>query len=80
MGTVELDLSNWMPTMQAIKQGCSDLMNECGERYYDVALNECPVSDVDTPGYVHLAETINYELATGINSSPTRARRVVLDA
>jgi alanine racemase len=30
--------------------------------------------------HARVAETINYELATGINSSPTRARRVVLDA
>jgi alanine racemase len=26
------------------------------------------------------AETLNYELSTRINSSPTRARRVVIDA
>jgi alanine racemase len=30
--------------------------------------------------HARVAETINYELATGINSSPTRARRVVIDA
>jgi alanine racemase len=30
--------------------------------------------------HARVADTINYELATGINSSPTRARRVVLDA
>jgi len=30
--------------------------------------------------HARVADTINYELSTGINSSPTRARRVVLDA
>jgi alanine racemase len=30
--------------------------------------------------HARVADTINYELTTGINSSPTRARRVVLDA
>jgi alanine racemase len=30
--------------------------------------------------HARVADTINYELATGINSSPTRARRVVIDA
>src|SRR6186997_59233 len=30
--------------------------------------------------HARVAETINYELATGINSIPARARRVVLDA
>jgi alanine racemase len=30
--------------------------------------------------HARVADTINYELATGINSSPRRARRVVLDA
>jgi len=30
--------------------------------------------------HARTADTINYELSTGINSSPTRARRVVLDA
>jgi alanine racemase len=30
--------------------------------------------------HARVADTITYELATGINSSPTRARRVVLDA
>jgi alanine racemase len=30
--------------------------------------------------HARVADTINYELATGINASPTRARRVVLDA
>src|SRR5512133_183066 len=30
--------------------------------------------------HARVADTINYELATGIDSSPTRARRVVLDA
>jgi alanine racemase len=30
--------------------------------------------------HARVAETINYELATGINSSPARARRVVIDA
>ena len=30
--------------------------------------------------HARAADTINYELATGIDSSPTRARRVVLDA
>ena len=34
------------------------------------------------PGEEHarVADTLNYELSTGINSSPTRARRVVIDA
>jgi alanine racemase len=30
--------------------------------------------------HARVADTINYELSTGINSSPARARRVVLDA
>jgi alanine racemase len=30
--------------------------------------------------HARVADTINYELATGINSSPARARRVVIDA
>jgi alanine racemase len=30
--------------------------------------------------HARVADTINYELATGINSSPVRSRRVVLDA
>jgi alanine racemase len=30
--------------------------------------------------HARVADTITYELATGINSSPTRTRRVVLDA
>ena len=30
--------------------------------------------------HARVADTINYELSNGINSSPTRARRVVLDA
>ena len=30
--------------------------------------------------HARVAETINYELACGIDSSPARARRVVLDA
>ena len=30
--------------------------------------------------HARVADTINYELATGINSIPARARRVVLDA
>jgi alanine racemase len=30
--------------------------------------------------HARVADTLNYELATGINSSPTRARRVVIDA
>jgi alanine racemase len=30
--------------------------------------------------HARVADTLNYELSTGINSSPTRARRVVIDA
>jgi alanine racemase len=30
--------------------------------------------------HARIAETIGYELACGINSSPTRARRVIMDA
>jgi alanine racemase len=30
--------------------------------------------------HARVADTLNYELSTGVNSSPTRARRVVLDA
>jgi alanine racemase len=30
--------------------------------------------------HARVADTLNYELSTGINSSPTRGRRVVIDA
>jgi hypothetical protein len=45
-----------------IKAG--EALEEAGALYRKVAQDECPVSDIDEPGYVHLIETINYEVDT----------------
>ena len=50
-------------TAQRIRDACHGLLDDAGTVFWDVARNECPISTIDEPGYVHLVETINYDIA-----------------
>lgn len=55
--------NNILPEIrEEIHKAVTDTLTAAGEVYHDKALNECPVSEIDSPGYVHLAETIGYEV------------------
>lgn len=47
---------------QQIVGKTTEVLDGAGTLYWNVARNECPISNIDEPGYVHLVETINYEV------------------
>jgi hypothetical protein len=50
-------------TLDAIEMGAGRVLEGCGMLFKERAVRDCPVSDIDEPGYVHLYETIGYEVS-----------------
>lgn len=54
---------NILPQMlDEIRQGRQRVLDGAGLRFHKVAYAECPRSNINTPGYVHLQDTIGYEV------------------
>jgi hypothetical protein len=49
-------------TADLIEKTAAQVLDGAGERFWNVARQECPISDIDEPGYVHLVETINWDV------------------
>lgn len=47
---------------QEIKRTAGMALVDAGEMFKVTARTECPRSNIDTPGYVHLQDTIGYEV------------------
>lgn len=55
---------NTLPqTLDAIRLGATRVLMGCGMKFQEVAVDECPVSNISTPGYIHLYQTIGYEVS-----------------
>ena len=50
--------------LREIREGTAKTLEGAGRWFYMVAREECPVSDIDEPGYVHLVDTIGYDVDT----------------
>jgi HK97 gp10 family phage protein len=53
------------PICDQIVDAVEQTIVHAGDRYKKRARRDCPVSDIRTPGYVHLRDTIDYEADTG---------------
>jgi HK97 gp10 family phage protein len=39
------------------------VLDDLGQVFHSTAYDECPVSNIDEPGYVHLRDTIGYQIS-----------------
>lgn len=54
---------NIMPQVFAeIRTQAHGVMSDAGELFRITAYRECPVSNINEPGYIHLRDTIGFEL------------------
>lgn len=49
---------------QEIREACAATLDGAGQLFKSTAYRECPVSTNNAPGYVHLRDTIGYEVDT----------------
>ena len=48
--------------LDEIRHTAASVLQGAGMLFERVAVEQCPVSDIDDPGYIHLYETIGYEV------------------